>query len=143
MPKLELTTRTKLAAGVFALSVVIGVVVLSSVDYEETAKAALEDAGVSRTNGEHRVTDLLTGEVEPGAEATTGVTLPLGWRVDDVMPAGPFEVLKQSHEDRPDGTWYEVTVRNAGPVPARFVAWVQFVEPAPVEPVSIDDGGVP
>lgn len=135
MPKLELATRTKLAAGVFALSVVGSVIVLSTVDYEEATRAALEDAGVSRSVGETRVTDLLSEPVEPGAETTTGVTLPLGWRVDDVMPAGMFVVLKQTHEDRTDGTWYEVTVRNAGPVPARFVGWIEFAAPS--------DGGVP
>jgi hypothetical protein len=140
MPTLEVTKRTKLiaaATGAAALiSTVLAVSMFSSDEYSREVNAALDDAGVSRTNGEKRLTDLLSAPVEPGAEVTTGVTLPLGWRVTDVAPAGLFTIEKQSHTDREAGTWYEVTARNTGVVTTRFVAFVEFAEPA-------TDGGVP
>ncbi len=140
MPTLELTKRTKLitaATGVSALiSTVLAVEMFSADDYSREANAVLEDAGVSRLSGAVRVTDLLSAPVEPGESVTTGVTLPAGSRVADIAVGGLFTIDKQTHTDHEDGTWYEVTARNAGPSSMRFVAFIEFEVPE-------QDGGVP
>ncbi len=140
MERLNLSTRTKLAAGFAAVATIVGVSVatLSGDDYRRETAAVLEDAGVSRESGERRVADLLTAPVDPGDEVVTGGALPLGWRVESVSPAGPFEILTQTHEDRETITWYTITVRNSGPAPARFVAWIEFALPG-----ADADGGTP
>lgn len=70
--------------------------------------------------------DLLTGEVEPGAEVTTEVTIPAGGRADEVSPVGPaagtFEVLEVTHDDTTDGTVVRVRAKNIGTEPERFIA---------------------
>lgn len=138
MPTLEITKRTKLiaaATGVAALaSTVLAVAMFSGDDYSREVNAVIDDAGVSRTRGVARVTDLLTAVVEPGADVTTGVTLPLGSRVTDIVPGGPFTIGKQEHADREGGTWYEVTAHNGGIAPMRFVAFIEFVGPGDAGP---------
>jgi hypothetical protein len=133
MPRTTPQQRTRLAA--VALAAVTGLVVATR-DYDEHTTAAIRDAGLSRSSGETRVSDLLTEPVEPGATVSTGVFLPLGARVTDVMPAAQFAIESQTHDDRGlDGTWYEVTARNQGPAPLRFFAFISIDVPP-------SDGGV-
>ncbi len=70
--------------------------------------------------------DLLTAEVEPGAEITTEVTITAGGRADEVSPVGPaqdqFEVLEVTHADNPEGTVVRVRARNTGVEAERFIA---------------------
>lgn len=138
MPRLDLTQRQKLAAAAAAVGVLTGIAIttFSADDYSNKTNAALADAGVSRSEGATRVTDLLTEVVEPGEAVTTGVNLPRGARVTDVAPGGLWTVEKQTHEDHEASTWYEVTARNTGPAPVRFVAFVEFSVP-------VTDGGAP
>ena len=140
MPVIEITKRMKLiaaATGVSALvSTALAVAMFSGDDYSREINGTLGDAGVSRTSGAVRVTDLLTEIVEPGESVITGVTLPRGWRVTDIVPSGSFTIEKQDHVDRDDVTWYEVTAHNGGIAPMRFVAFVEFAQP------MLGDGGL-
>jgi len=111
------------AASVFA---VVGVVEFSESDYVDSTNSMMGDAGLSRTTGSERTTDLLTGEVEPGGTVTTGVTLPLGARASDVIGPGTFDVVSFTHTDRKDGTWLEVVSRNTTDAPLRFVGFVTY-----------------
>lgn len=129
MPDLTPQTRTRLAAAAAAVVAAIGVGAVATRDYSDRTTAILVDAGISRAVGSRRGTDLLTGPVAPGAEAKTGVNLPLGARVSSVMPAGQFAVVSQSHTDNDDATWFEIVVRNDGPAPLRFVGFIEFTVP--------------
>lgn len=77
--------------------------------------------------------DLLTGEVEPGAEVATEVTIPAGGRADEVSPVGPaqgmFEVLETTYVDNPDGTVVHVRARNTGTEAERFIAMFHWTVP--------------
>jgi hypothetical protein len=139
MPTLPPSTRVKLIAAASGVAALVGIAALtfSSGEYNHTTNDALEDAGMSRSYGASRVTDLMTAIVEPGAEVITGVTLPLGWRVVDIAPAGMFAILEQKHVDGADGTWYEVRARNDGLAPMRFVGFVEFTQ---VESPPLDGG---
>lgn len=122
---MNLTQRQKLAAIATAIVAFIGVGAAVH-GYTPTVDTALVDAGVSRTTGTTRTTDLLTVPVDPGVSITTGVTLPRGARVTDIAPGDGFTVGAQTHTDHHDGTWYEVTVTRTGDTPARFVGFVSF-----------------
>jgi hypothetical protein len=134
MPRSTPQQRARIAAAAAALAVVAGLVIATR-DYSEHTTEAIHDAGLSRSTGATRVTDLLTAPVEPGGIVTTGVSLPPGARVTDVMPAAQFAIESQTHTDHEGRTWYEVTARNQGPAPLRFFAFISFDAPA-------TDGGI-
>jgi hypothetical protein len=124
--------KPRLIAAAAGLAAIVGVSALAfrADDYTERVNEVLSDAGMSRTEGAERLTDLMTEPVAPGATITTGVMLPLGWRASDVDTAGMFEVQTATHEDRKDGTWLEVTARNRAGAPMRFVAFITYSLPA-------------
>jgi hypothetical protein len=135
MPELTPRTRNNLiAASALALATVTGVV-LSTRDYNDATTAAIEDAGLTRHSGAVRMTDLLTGEVEPGATVVTGVSVPDGTTVLDVETSSNFEIIRHGVIAK-RGAWLEVEARNTGSAASRFVGFVKF---AVVEPV---DAGV-
>jgi hypothetical protein len=139
---LHISKRMRLAGIATAIASIIGVAVLNSANYSSRAVDAVMDAGLSRTTGNERITDLMTSVVEPGAEVTTGVSLPPGARVSSVMPANAFTVVSQTHTDHPADTdagvgwtWYEIRARNDGIAPLRFVAFIAY-------DVTPTDGGI-
>jgi hypothetical protein len=134
-PRTTPQQRTRLAAAAAALAVTASLALIATRDYSEHTTEAIHDAGLSRSTGASRVTDLLTAPVEPGELVTTGVSLPRGARVTDVMPAAQFAIESQTHTDHGHGTWYEVTARNQGPASIRFFAFISFDVPA-------TDGGI-
>lgn len=129
MPQLPPQARARIVLAATAVAAAIGIGVIASGDYSASTTAIIEDAGLSRSGGPSRMTDLLTAPVQPGAEITTGVTLPLGARVEHVSPAGQFSVVSQQHTDNDDSTWFELVVRNDGPAPMRFVGFIEFTVP--------------
>jgi hypothetical protein len=69
--------------------------------------------------------DLLTGDVQPGAQVTTGVNVELGKRPFDVKPSGEsWSIDAVGFEDRRDSTWIEVKATNTGDMAARFMGFV-------------------
>ncbi len=134
---MTLTTQQKnrLMAAAAAISALIGITAIATHDYNEETNSALGDAGLTRSIGESRVTDLLTGPVEPGETVVTGVTLPAGAVVTDVIGLGMFEVVEHTSSPRDGMVWVEVVARNKSSAPMRFVGFVSFDVPA-------TDGGV-
>lgn len=132
MPAFEPTKKQKLAAAAAATAAAIGIGIASfrARDYAAPVDVTLTDAGLSRTSGETRTTDLLTGPVQPGASVTTGVNLPPGSRVTDLAMPDGFSAGSGNHTDSEDATWYEVSVTNTGETPKRFVGFVSFDVPA-------------
>lgn len=116
------STRNKLIAAAASIAA-IGLTIAAHT-YEAHVDAVIVDAGVSRTTGIERVTDLLTGAVEPNETVTTGVMLPAGATVTDV--SGTFEIVSQSTTPRGDGLWLEVVARNPTEAPLRFIGFVTF-----------------
>lgn len=134
MPKLDNKKRAKILAGAAVVGLTIaGFVEFTSDDYNAQVNVVLQDAGVSRTTGSDRITDLLTGPVEPGDQARAVVSLPPGSTVDDVLPAGGFVIVSQGTGPRGE---YVVTVRNDGLTTQRFMGFISYTVPA-----TPSDGG--
>jgi hypothetical protein len=126
MPQITPQQRNRLIAAGLAAIIGVSSIAFRSDEYTEHVNAAMSDAGVSRTIGNERTTDLMTGPVEPGAAVKSGVSLPLGARASDVSAAGFFDIELVAHVDRVDSTWLEVTARNRTGAPVRFVAFVTY-----------------
>ena len=93
---------------------------------DDDKKPATSNVDVSRHFADHRVTDLLTGPIGPGETMKTGVYLPRGARMIDIVGAGGFEILSSNHKDGDSRTWLEITFRNDTPAPMRFVGFVAY-----------------
>lgn len=69
---------------------------------------------------------LLSGEVAPGVQVTTGVNVELGKRPAGVKAVGEaWTIDAVSFEDRASTTWIEVKATNTGKEPARFFGMVE------------------
>jgi hypothetical protein len=97
-------------------------------EYQAAIMSAKHAAGP-----DSHLVDLLTGPVEPGAQVTTGVKIPLGARVtggvSKLGEAAAFELDGFSFRDDEDWTWIEVTATNSAKKPLRFIAIFEY-EPA-------------
>ena len=156
----KLTNENKLLlAGLLATAIGTAVFVAVDADHPKGATVVLNDAGVlvpppdAMMRKKHppldveayhaavkqvretdpTMVDLLTAEVEPGAEVTAEVTIPAGARAFDVVPVGPaqdtFAVLDVAHVDAPEGTRVTVRAQNNGPEAERFVAMFHWNVP--------------
>mgnify|MGYP001001352589 CR=1 FL=1 len=109
----NLNNKKKLAAAAVAALAALGGGILATRDYEAVTTAAIEDAGLSRTSGDTRMTDILGVDVEPGAIGLTTLNLPGGARVIEVDADG-FTLEDQVFTDHGMVTSYSFKLRNTG-----------------------------
>jgi len=130
MPALPISKKTKVAAAAAAMMAALIVAGKFADDYTHETAVILEDAGLSRTQGAKRMTDLLSEDIEPGAVGQTSVNLPPGSRVDDVTLTGGFAVIDQNHQDSLDATLYILHARNNGAAKARIMGFITYDVPS-------------
>jgi hypothetical protein len=131
MPAVGKPQAFLIAAGV-AAAVAGGVMIFGGASNDAALPDAARGAAVEDYAKAPTHTDLLSAPVAPGADITTGVTLPLTNHTAEAVltgsAEGAFIVTNVTETPTADGTgvWFEITAHNAGSATVRFTAEIAY-----------------